>query len=804
MSVVIATTRVACAVAPGNQDITTVDLGGLAPKAAQFILTHATSDGVPATNAVFSYGAATGVAERWTFSIWSQDNVGLSNSGRLFRTDACIVKTDGTNGVIEAQADFVAFIANGVRINWSNAPASAFLLTVIFYAGTDLSVKASTFQASGILNGTVDINTVGFEPDVLHLCSYCSSTAAPSSLSHAWLSVGVAANDGADTQNGWGILFRDAQAPSQSVATISDTYALIEVNSVGVQWEGEVENFDAAGFSLTTRNVAGAYHIGYLALAFNNVARFWTSTISTPIAIGNQAPSGTGFTPQFVMCGVTQMPALNTWYNTGDAGSIGVSVFDASDEYCNSVQDEDAQGTTDTQSLSDNTAVHLPNDDGTPGHVAAFVSFNSDGWTWNYSVTEVTAVKYWVLAIGEEIVTATSTSILVPTHHQSLGLSVLAFRPTIGSYTVRGTLYDNQIAPKMDSLSFEKHADGGWWSAQIVLNAQMTDAEAWFEEGLNLNIEIYNPSLVRIFRGFVNQIELSAGALSATRGPILDVANRVSVTYTPLLDATIAPPIYGTETTTVITEDTTSQGKYGIIEKVFGAEPGRCLQTQAEQQRDTFLEELKDAKTSEDAGFSAQNVTQIVLNILGYRHRLGTYVHQNTAAATVQIDTKIQQVLASDPNVLFSTDYSGIDANAFLVNQYENDNRIADDVIRDLVEIGGAATNNRYLFGIYDEEKARYNAIPTTAAYQHRIADKYRRIEKFGSGELVRPWDIEPGQFLFFPDFLIGRTQPTSLRDDPRYLFIESVTFSTPYEIQINGAQLSTIPQLLAKARTLA
>lgn len=392
---------------------------------------------------------------------------------------------------------------------------------------------------------------------------------------------------------------------------------------------------------------------------------------------------------------------------------------------------------------------------------------------------------------------------VLATQHQSLSLSVLAFKPTISSYTVRGQLFDDQIASKMDALSIEKHADGGWWSAQITLNARLTDAELWFEEGLNLNIEIYNPGLVRIFRGFVNQVDLSAGALSATRGPVLDVANRVSVMYTPILDATISPPIYGSETTTTIVNDTDSQARYGIIEKVFAAEPGRCLQAHAEQQRDTFLEELKDAKTSEDAGFSAQNVTQIILNVLGYRHRLGTYVHQNTTAATVQLSTKIEQVMASDPNTLFSTDYSDIEANAFLVNQFEDDNRVGDDVIRELVEIGGAATDNRYIFGIYDDEKARYNAIPTTALYQHRIADKFRRIERFGTGELVRPWDVEPGQFLFFPDFLIGRTQPTDLRNDPRYLFIESVSFSTPYDVQINGTQLSTIPQLLAKARTL-
>ena len=336
------------------------------------------------------------------------------------------------------------------------------------------------------------------------------------------------------------------------------------------------------------------------------------------------------------------------------------------------------------------------------------------------------------------------------TYHQSLGLSVVAFKPTItsGTYTVQGQVFDDQIASKMDALSFEKHADGGWWSAQIVLNAQLVDAEQWFEEGLNLNIDIYNPALVRIFSGFVNQVDLTAGALAATRGPLLDIVNRISVTYTPLLDATSNPPIYGSESTTTIQDDAASQAQYGILEAVYGSEPGRCLQTRAEQQRDTYLEELKNAKTSEDAGFSATNVTQVVLNVLGYRHRLGKYIHQNTTAASVALSTKIQQVMASDPNGLFSTDYTGIATNAFLVDQYENDNRMANDVIADLVAIGGATSDERWTFGIYDDERAVYDAIPTTAAYQHRIADRYRRIERFGTGELVRPWDVQPGQFL--------------------------------------------------------
>lgn len=422
-----------------------------------------------------------------------------------------------------------------------------------------------------------------------------------------------------------------------------------------------------------------------------------------------------------------------------------------------------------------------------------------DAWLWDRGYWED-----WVYTVLPAI---TVSIIVPPSQHQSLALSVLAFKPDIDtsvpSYDPRGELVDDQIAFKMNALSIERHAVGGWWSAQITMASRLNDAEQWFSEGLNRHIEIYNPGLVKIFEGFVNRVDLTIGTLSASIGPVLDVVNRLSVTYTPLLDATIAPPIYGAETTTTIVEDADSQARYGILEKVFSAEPGKCLQTQAEQQRDTFLEELKDAKTSENISLSAQNTVSVALDIQGYGRRLSTYIHQNTTAATVAINTKIEQALASDPNGLFSIDYSDVDANAFLTNQYIDDNQTAEQVIRGLVEIGGATLNDRYLFGIYDSRKAQYNAIPTDPLYQHRILDRFRRIEKFGTGELVRPWDIVPGQFLFLPDFLIGRTQPSALRLDPRYIFIENAAFGTPYDAQVSGSQLSTIPQLLAKARTL-
>ena len=45
---------------------------------------------------------------------------------------------------------------------------------------------------------------------------------------------------------------------------------------------------------------------------------------------------------------------------------------------------EQAADISDCQSLSERRAIQVPEDDGTTGITANFVSFDDDGWTWNY------------------------------------------------------------------------------------------------------------------------------------------------------------------------------------------------------------------------------------------------------------------------------------------------------------------------------------------------------------------------------------------------------------------------------------
>ena len=387
--------------------------------------------------------------------------------------------------------------------------------------------------------------------------------------------------------------------------------------------------------------------------------------------------------------------------------------------------------------------------------------------------------------------------------YSQLGLALSAYDPVIDvsgpSYEPRGRLVDDGLGQKVDSYSHVLNAVGGWWSAQFVVRDTREHVEDWFDRGLNRHIEVYNPGLKKVFEGFVNQVSVTMGTMSATRGPLMNIANRINVTYTPILDATVDPPVTGTQIPTTIAENTDSQDKYGIFEKVISG--GMLLDdgttNEAEQVRDTALAEQAWPETSQSIVLTTSNIPQATISVLGYVHRMEAYVFDDTTAATISVGDQIENVLGNDPMDVLSTDYSKVDANAFLVPEYDNDQSMAWDYLQRLLAVGDAS-DNRYTFGVYDKRMAVYTVVPTDLAYEHRIMDANMQLLVYGASRKVDPWDVLPARWVFFPDFLTGQAIGTT-RADSRRMFIESVAFSAPNSISLVGNKVHTLPQLMAK-----
>jgi hypothetical protein len=317
----------------------------------------------------------------------------------------------------------------------------------------------------------------------------------------------------------------------------------------------------------------------------------------------------------------------------------------------------------------------------------------------------------------------------------------------------------------------------------------------WLGAGVGRNIEVYSPQGRVMWEGFVNEVSASLGPISINRGPYLGIANRVYVTYQTIRWNT-NPPIGGQKRTTAAANDTDSQARYGIYETYVSA--GEGTDDDAADLRDTYLQEFKEPATRHSISLSRSSAPSVTISCLGYCHLLKRFRYFNDSTGLVNASQKVQDVLAADPNSIFSTDYSDISTNTLQVLDREDSDRDGLGVINDVVSRGDAS-GNRYIFMVMGGRKAVYKAIPTEYEYTHVLSDSINTIRGIGGTAPIPPWDVLPGKWLNIADFLIGTgPSPTDLAQDPRSVFVESVTYTAPYGLSMRGGRSDLFKQKLA------
>ena len=394
--VVIRTTRFATPTSTGNVDVTTADLGGKTPKAVIIIASHADTDGTAEDGLALGVGFADATLEG-SANISSQHAQTTTSTRRRFRTVLVIDLLVGATA--QVTANFVSFITNGVRLNFTAVDSDAQLFTVIFFAGDDLSAHSDSIDL-GTGTSALDQTAPGFQPDLVFVagCAITANTQSGVAIFH----FGVAVRDGSDTNRG--ISWSSANALGTSAATLQ-----MHTDSIGGEittsqiWEASIDSFDASGFSITPSANAGNDVVIYLAISVGGLSA-WVGSLDSPTSTGDDAQTGPGFKPQFVMLGMTAAQAEDTVESDADAGPIGFSVFDKDgNEFSTAVVEEDAVTTTNNQSLADNQAVNFPNDAGTQIMAATFSTMDANGWTLNFSVADGTARKWFGVAIEEVV-----------------------------------------------------------------------------------------------------------------------------------------------------------------------------------------------------------------------------------------------------------------------------------------------------------------------------------------------------------------------------------------------------------------
>ena len=383
----------------------------------------------------------------------------------------------------------------------------------------------------------------------------------------------------------------------------------------------------------------------------------------------------------------------------------------------------------------------------------------------------------------------------------STGLSISMFQPYINtstpSYIPEGAIIDEGLANKATGYSHTISAFGGYDTASLNINYNLVTAEDWIDR-LGFHIEVYSPFLEKVWEGFINKITITAGSLSVTRGPLVDIGNRVRVVYSTV-DSTISPPVVGGRARTATVNSIPSQDRYGIIEKgvsVGGVSPANALVL-----RDSWIAENALPETGQVFNSSSQTTPNVTVELLGYFHWLKQFLYNDTAFGNREISLILQDIFADEAaniNGMFSTDMTGIvtPAAPVTIKRYINKDLTAIARIKFCVSYWDA-NDTRYLFGIYNDRKPFYEAVPSTIEYAQTIT--YPRQDITEDGIVVQPWNVRPGKYVEFTDFLVGAFTPADFREDPRIGFIESVTYTAPFGLSWTGNKVSTVRQKLAK-----
>lgn len=378
-----------------------------------------------------------------------------------------------------------------------------------------------------------------------------------------------------------------------------------------------------------------------------------------------------------------------------------------------------------------------------------------------------------------------------PSRYQSHNFSISMFdRLTNGGNWIR------DIDISAQSWKHTISAFGGFDTASFDIIDTQAVLDDWVQNGLFRPIITYDPSLTPIWEGFVNSITINKGGLSLTLGPVTDVANRIFAVYSTV-DTTKNPPEIGVRKNTATINELSSQAIWGIWHEIVSL--AGVTDANADQLVAGYLKEHSTPERSSNFNFSLAGAT-LSIECAGWYKTLVHPFNYTANSGTIDLSTRIQELITSQLNPWVSTNYSRILANTTQVKRYQNSDQIALEQIKGLTAMGDS-NNNRHIFGIYENRQAVYELSSSIVDYEMRLDNTEQHILDPGEA-IVYPWQIRPGKYAFFSDFMPGLgVVNTDLQQDLRTIEIEQVQFDVrlPFSVQLTGGHTSKYEQKSAR-----
>jgi len=333
-------------------------------------------------------------------------------------------------------------------------------------------------------------------------------------------------------------------------------------------------------------------------------------------------------------------------------------------------------------------------------------------------------------------------------------------------------------------------ASMGFDTMAMTSSGDLAYVSDWIEKGLGNHVEVKNMVGSIIWEGFVNNVSVNVGGLTVSIGPLMDVVNRARIVY-KTVDYGVTPPQGGATVRGEWDDSDDSQERFGVLEGVITGGEGQP--DEMSRLLGSVVAHTAWPETTQNFSLGAAIDMRVTVSCLGYSHFMNKYHYYETSVAGDEnISTKLSSVLDTDPNNIFSQYNAEIDTNTSQVHKYESDDKTAMTVIKELLTLGDSAYN-RYTFGVYEGRIARYRKVVDEPTYFQNL-ETGLTIDR--SGVRTHPWEIRPAVWMLMTDFMPARPMnAANFKSDPRYIFIESVTYNAPYAFTVSGGRVSKFKQ---------
>ena len=366
--------------------------------------TDADSAGATGTDGISMCVGMTDGTRQGVGAFASKHNADPADAWSKGNTSRVILLLNPDDGTVLADATFVAFPADGFRINWTTAPPAGYFVMVWLVQCRNAYVSTCVAEAGAV-------TAPGFRPNAW--------------IGHMNGSGGHSFNDTLETEGAWAALGFATALPSLRQCGVSwssvsggsapDNLSRPECTArddAVCQWDSganaftgrfAITSFDSGGFTINGVGTPDATpYILYAALEFDGNTPAWCGIITSPTGATPQATAyrGMGLTPIAALHAACFANSTNSVESDGDAATFSVSMHDGTSQFAMAVSEEDAQTPTDNQTLAEQKAIRIPTGTSTQGPRGEHQSFDADGMTINWTFVSNAERRIATLAIG--------------------------------------------------------------------------------------------------------------------------------------------------------------------------------------------------------------------------------------------------------------------------------------------------------------------------------------------------------------------------------------------------------------------